>query len=143
LVNSQTERLFGYHREQLQGRPLELLLPELYRSRPSSQRNSLAAAAPAQLAATGLELFRRRQDGSEVPVEISLSPLQTEEGVLMCSAIRDVTARKLAEKALRESEARFQAIMDNSPAMIILKDTQGRYLHFNRPFEEHFHLALE
>jgi protein-histidine pros-kinase len=97
LVNAQTERLFGYRREELLGQPVETLVPDRYRDKHGSHRGSYFSSARARPMGVGLELFGRRKNGSEFPVEISLSPIETEEGVLVASAIRDITDRKLAE----------------------------------------------
>jgi PAS domain S-box-containing protein len=86
------------------------------------------------------ELSLRKPDGGLVVVQFASMPvLDGESGVVQIeTTLVDITDRKRTEKALRESEARLKAIMDNSPAMIFLKDTQGRYLHFNRQFEKVF-----
>ena len=97
LVNAQTERLFGYRREELLGQRVETLVPDRYRDKHDSHRGSYFSSANARPMGVGLELFGRRKNGSEFPVEISLSPIETEEGVLVASAIRDITDRKLAE----------------------------------------------
>jgi protein-histidine pros-kinase len=97
LVNAQTERVFGYRRDELLGQPVEMLVPERYRHNHASHRSSYFASAKTRPMGVGLELFGRRKNGSEFPVEISLSPLETQEGVLVASAIRDITERKLAE----------------------------------------------
>src|SRR5438445_3749232 len=97
LVNAQTERLFGYQRGELLGQPAELLIPERYRPPDGERRSRVFADPPAGPMATGFELHGLRRDGSEFPVEISSSPLRTEEGVLVSSAIRDISERKRAE----------------------------------------------
>jgi protein-histidine pros-kinase len=97
LVNAQTERLFGYRREELLGQRVETLVPDRYRDKHGSHRGRYFLSAKARPMGVGLELFGRRKNGSEFPVEISLSPIETEEGVLVASAIRDITDRKLAE----------------------------------------------
>ncbi|HWF49817.1 MAG TPA: EAL domain-containing protein [Solirubrobacteraceae bacterium] len=100
LVNSQTERLFGYARVELIGEHVELLVPQRFASAHPDHRTSFAEDPHARPMGGDLDLYARRRDGTEFPVEISLSPLETEEGTLISSAIRDVTERKLARDAL-------------------------------------------
>jgi len=103
LVNSQTEKVFGYRRQELLERPVELLIPERYRGHHSEHRRNYSASPRARAMGAGLELYGRRKDGTEFPVEVSLSPLATEEGVLVSSAVRDITERKEADQKLRAS----------------------------------------
>lgn len=114
LVNAQTETLFGYTREELIGQNHELLVPDQIRDRHREHRATYGANPRARPMGTGLELFARRKDGSEIPVEISLSPLGDQDEPLVCSAIRDITARRqiehqrqLVEDELRRSRARL------------------------------------
>ncbi len=113
LVNSQTERLFGYSREQLVGQSMELLVPERLRLQHARLRSEYAEHARVRPMGTGLDLVARRNDGTEFPVEISLSPIQTEQGILVTSIIRDVTERYKAEaqraQLIREQVARAEA----------------------------------
>jgi PAS domain S-box-containing protein len=102
LVNAQTEKLFGYAPEELLGQPVEKLLPERLRREHTEHRAGYFANPQARAMGTGLELRGRRKDGREIPVEVSLSPLKTKEGILVSSAIRDITERKQAEEEIRE-----------------------------------------
>jgi PAS domain S-box-containing protein len=103
LVNSQTERLFGYRREDLLGQMVEILVPERYRAKHPGHRHGFFSEPRARSMGAELELHGLRSDGTEFPVEVSLSPLETEEGVFVSSAIRDVTERKRYEQALHEA----------------------------------------
>jgi PAS domain S-box-containing protein len=106
IVNRQTEVLFGYSRVEMLGHPVEMLLPERFRGRHLSHRAGYQGDPHTRAMGTGLELFGLRRDGSEFPVEISLSPMTLEDGeTLIISNVRDVTARKAADERLRAAAA--------------------------------------
>jgi PAS domain S-box-containing protein len=120
VVNSQTERLFGYRRDELLGRPIELLVPERFRDRHVADRNAFMAAPRVRPMGQGLDLFGRRKDGRDIPVEISLSPLATADGVLVVATIRDASERRRAEAQLRKMEARYRTLVEGIPAVTFM-----------------------
>ncbi len=105
LINNQTERLFGYARDELVGQGVEKLVPERFRDRHAGHREDYHRDPLPRPMGAGGELAGRHKDGREFSIEISLSPLRTEEGLLTIASVRDITERKRAEQILRESEA--------------------------------------
>ena len=120
LVNRETERMFGYPREELAGQMVEMLMPERFRGRHNGYRADFSAHPRFRPVEEREPLWALRKDGVEFPVEISLSPLETEEGVLVSSAIRDVTARRAVEDELRRSRAVMLGLFESLPGLFLI-----------------------
>jgi PAS domain S-box-containing protein len=118
LVNAQTEVLFGYARQELVGQSVEILVPEALRERHPAHRQRYFHEPRTRAMGEGLDLVARRKDGSEFPAEISLSSIETEDGLLVSAAIRDVTERKRAE-------ARFRGLVEAAPDAMVIVDADG------------------
>ncbi|MEU5595165.1 PAS domain S-box protein [Streptomyces sp. NPDC020298] len=127
LVNAQTEALFGYRREELLGRPVELLVPHRFRVHHTRHRDGYAANRQVRPMGAGLELHGLRKNGSEFPVEISLSPMETADGLLVSAAVRDVSDRKAAEARINE----LAALVESSQDAILAKTLDGYITYWN------------
>ncbi|UXI70380.1 PAS domain S-box protein [Tahibacter amnicola] len=131
LVNQQTERMLGFHRDELIGKPVEVLMPIRYRYQHAGHRTDYFRSPRSRSMGAKLDLYGLRKDGSEFPVEISLSPLETEEGTLVSAAIRDVTERKQQE--LRVS--RLATIVESSEDAMYSRSLDGSVQTWNRAAE--------
>lgn len=109
MINRQTESLFGYTREEMLGQPVELLIPGDLHAAHAHHRNNFMKNASLRPMGAGLELFAVKKDGIQFPVEISLSPIHTDEGLMVIASVRDITTRKKLEADLRRSNAELEA----------------------------------
>ena len=149
-VNSQAQELFGYDREELIGQKIEILVPDRYRGKHHHHREGFAQAPKTRRMGAELDLYGRRRNGSEFPVEISLSPVSTGKGALVLSAIRDISDRKRITEELRraneelhrrsaeqigEYRSRLALIIDSSEDAILSKDLNGIITSWNKGAE--------
>ena len=133
MVNTQAERVFGYSRAELVGQPVEMLVPERFRGHHPELRKTFFADPRPRPMGAGRDLYGLKKDGSEFPVEIGLNPIETDEGTMVLSAIVDITARKAAELALRESEQRYSLLVDGvTDYAIYMLDPNGIVTNWNR-----------
>jgi PAS domain S-box-containing protein len=131
LVNRKAEELFGFQRNELIGQMIETLLPQRYRARHPEHVQGFFAQPEARAMGSGRELFSLRKDGTEIPVEIGLSPIETPEGLFTMASIIDITERKRAQE-------RFELVVEAAPNAMVMIDDQRRICLVNRRAEELF-----
>jgi PAS domain S-box-containing protein len=135
LVNSQTEKLFGYQREELLGQAIEILVPEDKRADHPALRNHYIAESDTRAIGEALKLTAQTKDGKIIPVDISLSPIVTREGKLVVASVRDITERKKAEDAIRAQKEFVETVINSIPdAISILEVETGKVVDANEAF---------
>jgi PAS domain S-box-containing protein len=138
LLNVQAEKQFGYRRDELVGQKVKSIIPEGFAERLIADGTRTAAEALAQQIGTGIELSGRRKDGSEFPIEIMLSPLESAEGILVTAAIRDISVRKAAERHLAQMEGRYRGLLEAAPDAMVVVNQGGEIVLLNVQAENQF-----
>src|ERR1700723_3119967 len=138
LLNVQAEKQFGYRRDELLGQKVTNIIPVGFAERLVADDLRSAAEALAQQIGTGIELIARRKDGSEFPVELMLSPLESPEGILVTAAIRDISVRKAAETHLAQMEGRYRGLLEAAPDAMVVVNVAGEIVLLNVRAEKEF-----
>jgi PAS domain S-box-containing protein len=138
LLNVQAEKQFGYRRDELLGQKVKNIIPDGFAERLIADDARSAAEALAQQIGTGIELSGRRKDGSEFPLELMLSPLESAEGTLVTAAIRDISVRKAAEQHLAQMEGRYRGLLEAAPDAMVVVDQGGDIVLLNVQAEKQF-----
>src|SRR5271155_1193957 len=138
LLNVQAEKQFGYKRDELVGQKVKNIIPEGFAERIIADGTRSAAEALAQQIGTGIELIGRRKDGSEFPIEIMLSPLESPEGILVTAAIRDISVRKAADTHLAQMEGRYRGLLEAAPDAMVVVNVAGEIVLLNVRAEREF-----
>jgi PAS domain S-box-containing protein len=138
LLNVQAEKQFGYNRDELLGKTVKSIIPEGFAERLIADGLRSVEDALAQQIGTGIELTGRRKDGSDFPIEIMLSPLESPEGILVTAAIRDISVRKRAEKHLAQMEGRYRGLLEAAPDAMVVVNKTGEIVLLNVQAEKQF-----
>jgi PAS domain S-box-containing protein len=143
LVNKQTERLFGYARGDLLGREVEVLIPERFRGAHVGHRTRFVSAPKIRPMGSGLELFGRKRDGAEFPIEVSISPLATPGGMLVSANIRDITDRKRNELLMRRVQQHLLSAVESIQGAFAIFDAQDQLVLCNSEYRSRLLGTLE
>jgi PAS domain S-box-containing protein len=138
LLNVQAEKQFGYRRDELVGQQVKSIIPEGFAERLLADGLRSVEEALAQQIGTGIELIGRRKNGSNFPLELMLSPLESSEGILVTAAIRDISVRKAAEKHLAQMEGRYRGLLEAAPDAMVVVNPAGEIVLLNVQAENKF-----
>ena len=138
LLNLQAEKQFGYRRDELLGQRVKAIIPEGFAERLVADDLRSAQEALDQQIGTGIELVARRKDGSEFPIELMLSPLDSPEGILVTAAIRNISVRKDAEKYMAQMEGRYRGLLEAAPDAMVVVNQAGKIVLLNLQAEKQF-----
>ena len=128
LVNAEAQRLFGYERDELLGNSIDMLIPAAMKAAHGCHRAKFIDRPETRRMGVGRDLYGVRKDGTEIPVEIGLNPIRTRDGILVLSAITDITERKSAEE-------RFRRVVEATPSGMIMTDAAGKIVLVNAETE--------
>jgi PAS domain S-box-containing protein len=131
MVNTQAERVFGYDRKEMLGKPIEMLVPARYRPNHPQLRSSFFSSPISRPMGAGRDLFGLKKDGTEFPIEIGLNPIETEEGTMVLSAIVDISSRKRLEE-------RFRQVVESAPSAMVMISSTGKIVMVNTQAERVF-----
>lgn len=143
MVNRMAERLFGYQRDELIGKPVECLLPEAFHVTHVQLRQQYMENPVPRMLDSSTVFKAQTKSGLQVPVEITLSPIATDEGVVVASAIRDVTLRRQAEKTLAHSRDMLRNVLDNIPNLVFVTDAKSQFIEVNHAVERFLNIPRE
>ena len=138
LLNLQAEKCFGYRRDELVGQQVKNIIPQGFAERLIADDLRSAEDALAQQIGTGIELTGRRKDGSEFPIEIMLSPLKSDDGILVTAAVRDISVRKSGERQLEQMEAKYRGLLEAAPDAMVVVNQNGEIVLLNLQTEQQF-----
>ena len=138
LLNLRAEKQFGYHRDELVGKNVKNIIPEGFAERLIADALRSTEDALAQQIGMGIELTGRRKNGSDFPIEIMLSPLESAEGILVTAAIRDISVRKVAEEHLVQMESKYRGLLEAAPDAMVVVNQGGEIVLLNVQAERQF-----
>ncbi|GGO87205.1 hypothetical protein GCM10011348_39850 [Marinobacterium nitratireducens] len=143
MVNQRAEELFGYDRTEMIGRSVELLIPTIWHAGRDVYQSLVRDQTASRSRGRSLELETQTKSGRRIPVEVSVSPIPTDEGMRLASSLRDISERREAQRALAESRNLLRAVLDNIPDLVFAKDGEGVYIEVNEAFQNFLQLKRD
>src|SRR4029453_15447681 len=138
LLNVQVEKQFGYSRDELLGQKVKNIIPEGFAERLIADALRSPEDTLAQQMGTGIQLTGRRKNGSDFPIEIMLSPLESADGILVTAAVRDISVSRAAEEHLAQMEGRYRGLLEAAPDAMVVVNQRGEIVLLNLQAEKQF-----